>query len=265
MKCIKIDLPRTIETLKIEIFSDMHLGSKKCDYKLIQSRVKSVLENENTYCIILGDILNNSTTNSVGDTYEEELTPMEQIKQATVLFEPIKHKILGVVSGNHERRSYRSDGIDLLYFMCSELKIADKYNPVANLLFVRFGSISSNIKESNGSGKTRKVLYTIYMTHGSAGGKLIGGKANGLQRLGGIVNSDIIIVGHTHMPMTFRESTLDIDTRNSTVISREQVFVNASAALDYEEYAETFGFKPSSKKSPVIYLGGTKKEIDIKL
>jgi len=94
MKSIKCDLPKTIDTLYIEIFSDLHIGSKKCNYKSIQERIEKVRSDENRYCIILGDLLNNSTKTSVGDVYEEELTPMNQIKKAITLFEPIKDKIL---------------------------------------------------------------------------------------------------------------------------------------------------------------------------
>lgn len=265
MRCVKIDLDRDIKQLNIEIFSDLHLGSSKCDYKAIQERIRKVRDNQDTYCIVLGDVLNNSTKTSVGDVYEEELTPMQQVKSAVSLFEPIKDKIIGVVSGNHEKRSYRTEGIDLLYFMCAELGIQDKYDPVGALLFLRFGELSRGVKETNGSGKVRKILYTIYLTHGSGGGRLVGGKANGLQRLGQIINSDIICVGHTHLPMTFREKTFEVDERNSTITEKETVFVNASSTLDYESYAETFGFKPSSKQSPVIKLNGTRKNILVTL
>ena len=139
MKCIRNDLPKDLSHIEIEIFSDLHLGSKKCNYDAIRSRVNRVKENEHVYAIVLGDLLNNSTKTSVGDVYEEELTPMQQVKLAVSTFEPIKDKILGVCSGNHERRSYKTEGVDLLYFMCSELGIADKYDYSACLLFIRLG------------------------------------------------------------------------------------------------------------------------------
>ena len=66
-----MDLPAEHKEIKIEIFSDLHLGSKKCDQMAIKERVKRVEENENVYAIILGDVLNNSTKTSVGDVYEE--------------------------------------------------------------------------------------------------------------------------------------------------------------------------------------------------
>ena len=265
MRCVKVDLPRELEKIHIEIFSDLHLGSKKCDYKAIYDRIRKVKDSENTYAIIMGDVANNSTKTSVGDVYEESLTPMQQIQQAIGLFEDIKDKIIGIVSGNHERRSYKTEGIDLLYFMARELGCANYYDSVGCLLFIRFGEQSRGRKESNGSGQIRKICYTLYMSHGSAGGRLVGGKANGLQRIGQVVNSDIIVVGHTHLPMTFRECTLSIDERNSSINTKEQVFVNASSTLDYEEYAEIYGMKPSSKQSPIIILDGTKKDIKVTL
>lgn len=261
MKSVKIDLPIELDGIDIEIFSDMHLGSKKCDFKTIQERVNKVKENQNTYCIIVGDVLNNSTKTSVGDVYEEQLTPMQQVKQAISIFEPIKDKILGCVSGNHERRSYKTDGIDLLYFMCSELGISDRYDFASCLLFIRLGKSKVCISK----GKFRKVLYTLYMTHGSAGGRTVGAKANYLERLSGNINADIIVVGHTHTPLNFPIQTICVDEQNSGFYMKEQYLVNASSTLNYEEYAELYGMRPSSKKSPTILLNGKKKEVKVNL
>lgn len=261
MKCIKNNLPEDLTKIEIEIFSDLHLGSKKCDYSEIKNRIERVKNNKHVYAIILGDLLNNSTKTSVGDVYEEELTPMQQVKLAVSTFEPIKDKILGVCSGNHERRSYKTEGVDLLYFMCSELGIADKYDYCACLLFIRAGYVKQRGKSAD---NMRQVCYTLYMTHGDGqGGRTIGGKANGIQRRGQIVDADIVVTGHTHAPLSFRDCCFRIDYQNSSVSKKEQLFVNASATLNYEEYAELFGMKPSSKQSPVIVLNGNKKEVTV--
>ncbi len=258
MKCIKNDLSHNLAKIEIEVFSDLHLGSRKCDYMEIQNRIERVKNTEHVYAIILGDVLNNSTKTSVGDVYEEELTPMQQVKKATMMFEPIKDKILGVCSGNHERRSYKTDGVDLLYFMCAELGIVEKYDYCACLLFIRFGRRTDHPREGKNA---RQYCYTLYMTHGDGqGGRTVGGKANGLQRRGQIVDADIVVTGHTHAPLSFRDCCYRVDYQNSCVNIKEQLFVNASATLKYEEYAELYGMKPSSKQSPVIILNGNKKE-----
>lgn len=257
MKCIKVDLPTEIEELQIEIFADLHIGSKKCDYKEIMERIDRVKENENRYCIIVGDIINNSTKTSVGDVYEEELTPMQQIKKAVNMFEPIKDKIIGITSGNHERRSYKTEGIDLTYFFASELRLQHLYDYCACLLFIRFGKTPA---QGQGGRHGGKICYTLYMTHGDGnGGRTIGGKMNGLQRRGQIVNADIVVTGHTHSPASFRDSFYSINYGNNSVCLHEQLFVNASSTLNYEEYAELYGMKPSSIVSPVIVLDGRKK------
>lgn len=255
MKAISCNLPETIDKLEIEIFSDLHLGSSKCSYPLIQERVARVKDNPNVYGIILGDLLNNSTRTSVGDVYEEPLSPMQQIQLAINTFEPVKDKILAVTSGNHERRSYKTDGVDLGWLFARELDIEKVYNYCACLLFVRFG---------NEVRHCRKMCYTIYLTHGDGqGGRTVGGKANGLQRRGQIVNADIIVTGHTHAPIAFRDAFFEVDYRNSVVQKKEQLFVNASATLDYEEYAELYGMRPSSTKSPVIVLNGHKRQTEV--
>lgn len=254
MKCVRVDLPKSIDELKIEIFSDLHIGSPKCDLDLINSRIERVKNDPNTYCILLGDIINNSTKTSVGDVYSEPFSPMTQITTAIELFRPIKHKIIGCVSGNHERRSYKQDGIDLIYFMCSELNIADKYSYSSLLLFIRFGTHNRYYN--------RKMCYTLFMTHGDGqGGRMIGGKANGLQRRGQIVDADIVVTGHTHTPFTFRNVMYSVNYQNSSIREREQVFVNASATLKYEEYAELYGMSPSSVISPRIVLSGRDRAI----
>lgn len=257
MKCIKVDLPAEYKEIKIEIFSDLHIGSKKCNYQEIKDRIERVKNDDNRYCIILGDSINDSIKSSVGDVYTEELSPMQQIQKACQLFEPIKHKIIGITSGNHERRSYKTDGIDLSYFFARELRVEHLYDYCACLLFIRFGKTSSH---GHGGARGGKLCYTLYMTHGDGnGGRTIGGKMNGLQRRGQIVDADIVITGHTHSPASFRDCFYKIDYQNSTVSQREQLFVNASATLNYEEYAELYGMRPSSNVSPVVVLDGRKK------
>lgn len=257
MICVKHKLSQNLDTVEIELFYDCHLGSKKCDIMALKERIERVRTTPNVYCILGGDLINNSTKTSVGDVYAEELSPMEQIKLACSLFAPISDKILGVCSGNHERRSYKQDGIDLTHFFCAELKITDRYDPTGVLMFVSFGSRKNYTGGLKNHDSNKPIQYSIYFTHGDGqGGRTIGGKANGLERRGQIIDADIIITGHTHSPMVFRQKSYRINRQKCSVHTHEQLFVNASSELDYEEYAELYGLRPTSKKSPVIILDG---------
>ena len=246
MKLIETQLPDA--PIVIEMLSDLHIGSPKCDIQMIQNRIKRIEETDNTYCMIVGDIINNSTKNSVGDTYTEDLTPMQQVQMAVKLFEPIKDKIIAVTSGNHERRSYKYDGVDLIYFMCAELGISDKYDYVGTLNFLSFAG--------------RHWLPTIYMTHGDgSSGRTVGGKANGLQRRGDIIDADVIVAGHTHMPFVFRDATFKVDKSHRCIRKQETLYVNCSATLEYESYAELMGLPPSSTASPRLIINPEQRAI----
>lgn len=259
MKVIKADLPRELRTAEIHTLCDLHIGDKFCDLSLIQNRIQQIKDSPNAYCILNGDLCNNATISSVSDSYAEKITPMEQIKQAVELLSPIRSKILSVQSGNHENRTYKQDGIDLSEIIARELGCGDKYSQGGSLLFVRIGEQANGKKESNGSGNVRQICYTIYVVHGSGGGRKEGAKLVRLADMASIVDADAYIHGHTHLPMIMKQSFFRTDIQNSAVHPVTKLFVNTAAALDYGGYSETFEYKPNSKDTPVIHLDGTRK------
>lgn len=252
MKPIKCDLPFA-EVIEIHPMADLHIGDSQCDYKLILEKIEYIKNTPNAFCILDGDLMDTAIASSIGDTYAANLQPMEQLKHCVKIFEPIKDKILAVLPGNHENRVYKSDGLDITELMCSQLGIYDRYSPTTVLLFIRFGKDS---KRNHG----RKRLYTAYVTHGSGGGRKEGGKVNRLADLASIVDADIYIHGHTHLPLVFKESFFRVSASNSSVALTDKLFVNTAAFLNYGGYGDKAGFKPASKTSPVIYLHGLKDE-----
>lgn len=257
MKTIKCDLPDK-GIIEIHPMADLHIGDSMSDAKLITERLEHIKNTPNAYCILDGDLMDTAIASSIGDTYGANLQPMEQLKLCVKLFEPIKDKILAVLPGNHENRVYKSDGLDITELMCAQLGIPQKYSPTTALLFVRLGSE----KHKNHG---RPHLYTIYVTHGSGGGRKEGGKVNRLADLASIVDSDIYIHAHTHLPLVFRESFYRVSGSNSTVALVDKLFVNTAASLNYGGYGDKAGFKPASKCSPVIYLDGEKRNMWAKL
>ena len=257
MKAIKCDLPFA-ETIEIHPMADLHIGDSQSDFKLIMDRIEHIKNTQNAYCILDGDLMDTAIASSIGDTYGANLQPMEQLKQCVKIFEPIKDKILAVLPGNHEGRVYKSDGLDITELMCNQLGIPQKYSPTTALLFIRFGKQSSNRHN-------RPFLYTAYVTHGSGGGRREGGKVNRLADLASIVDADIYIHAHTHLPLVFKESFFRVSGANSSVALVDKLFVNTAASLNYGGYGDKQGYKPASKRSPVIYLDGLKHDMWAKL
>lgn len=255
MRTIKIDLPRELKEMELLIFADEHIGDAHCDMKRLLQRIEYVQNTPNAYCILNGDILDNATKTSIGDTYAQVFDPMDQLSRAVKLFGPIKDKILCITHGNHENRTYKNEGINLSALIAAQLGLEDRYTSTAAVIFLRFGE-DKNI---------RKIRYTIYTLHGSGGGRKEGGKVNRLADMASIIDVDIYIHSHTHPPVIMRQAFHRVDVVNSQVHLVDKLFVNTAANLNYGGYGEAGEFKPSSKETPTIYLSGTKKSYTAKL
>lgn len=257
MKVIKIDLSSELKQIELHTFADEHIGDQHSDVKRVMQRIEYVKNTPNAYCILNGDIIDNATKTSIGDTYTQVFNPMEQLERATEIFEPIKDKILCITHGNHENRTYKKEGINLSRLLATQLGLAERYTATSAVVFIRLGED----KKAHG----RKFRYTLYVLHGSGGGRKEGAKAIRLADMASIVDTDIYIHSHTHLPMIMKQGFHRVDTCNSRVAFVNKLFVNTASNLDYGGYGEAGEFKPSSKDTPVIYLSGTEKHFEAKL
>ena len=258
MKIIKINLPRNLESVELHVFADEHIGDDNSDIKRIIERIEYVKNTPNAYCILNGDIIDNATKTSIGDTYTQVFNPMEQLAKAVELFAPIKDKILCITHGNHENRTYKKEGINLSRLIAEQLGLADKYTPTSAVLFIRLGEGGKNTHY-------RKSCYSIYVLHGSSGGRKEGAKAIRLADMASIIDTDIYIHSHTHLPMIMKQAYHRVSWSNSSVALVDKLFVNTAANLNYGGYGEAQAFKPASKDTPVIYLSGVSKAFTAKL
>lgn len=264
MKAVKVNLPRDLKRVEIYTLSDLHLGDRNCNYKGLIDQIKEIEENPNAYVILNGDLMNNATTQSISDTYSEVLSPMEQLREATAILKPIKDKILAMTSGNHENRTYRTDGIDLTEILASELGLSERYAPESVTLFLRVGEEHRGRKVA-GKDIVRQICYVLFVTHGSGGGRREGGKVNRLVDLSSIIDADIYIHSHTHLPVILKQAFYRADSKNSTIAMVDKMFVNTNAWLKYGGYGEAQGYKPASIQTPIIYLDGSRKNFTAKL
>lgn len=255
MKPIKVDLSADFTQIEIIPVADYHWSDPSSDHKKIMQDIEYIRTHDNVFCVLNGDLMDCAIASSIGDTYGASTTPMDELNACEELFEPIKDKILCVVPGNHEARHYKTNGIDMTLLMCKQLGIEDRYSPTTALLFIRFG-------KQNGDSHFRKVLYTIYVSHGSGGGRKEGGKIQRLVDLSTIVDADIFVCGHTHLPAVLKDSFARPHQSTTSVTYCTRLYVNTSAKLNYDNgYGEAGGFKPPCTDTPVIYLNGTKKEM----
>jgi len=248
----EIDLPESYETVEYKAISDTHIGDANFDEQLLMQDLEWSNEEDNRRLLLNGDILNTATTRSVSDTYANKMSPHQELKYARKLFEPAYDKIDSAVCGNHERRIYREDGVDLAEELAATIGCA--YDPDGVLLKVRFGK-----RKLNG----KKQTYTIYHTHGFTGSRTSGGKANRVVKLRNIVMSDIYIVSHAHEMMTLTRTIMIPDLRNRKLQQKEQRFVRTGAYLNYGGYGEHKSYHPTKMGTPVIRMFGREKRVEV--
>lgn len=258
MKVIKANLSTELKSLELHLFADEHIGDNNCDIERLKERIDYVATHDNAYCVLNGDILDYASRSSIGDIETRQFNIMEQIQTGVVLFAPIKDKILAITNGNHENRAYKKEGIDISKLVAMQLGIEDRYSPTSAYIFLRFGELTSH-------NHNRPVCYTIYMLHGSGGGRKEGAKAIRLADMASICDADIMIHSHTHLPMIMKQGFFRVDYANSTVANNTKLFVNTASNLNYGGYGEAQEFKPNSTDTPTIYLNGTKKQFYAKL
>jgi len=272
MKTIKADLGSHFDKIEIVPISDSHIGD---DYneKSLRTTIEYIRVTPNAYTILNGDLINNALKTSVSDIYSAIMQPEAQIEKLIELFTPIKDKILAVLGGNHEARTYKLTGMDVIKNFCYRLGIVDKYSTGNFMLFISFGlpfetrpnrrytfSLYSTHGASGGKLVNRRYTFSLYSTHGASGGKLVGSKMNALERLSGIVDADIYLHSHTHTPATFKLDYFRSNSRTKTVSQVTKLFVNTNAWLNFGGYGETMGFKPSTVTAVKINLIGSKQK-----
>lgn len=256
MKCLRVERPREWKDARLYVIADEHIGDAHHDAKCLEAKLEQIRHDDRAMVIVNGDLLNTAIKHSVSDVYAEKMTLGEQIDYATKLLEPIKDKIIAGTIGNHEYRAYKEAAIDVMKVIFANLGIADRYMCEGGLIFIRMGQ---NGTDRHGRQHPPKLWYSVYVTHGSGGGRREGGKANRLAELASTADADIYIHGHVHTPMIFRKCYYRADPYNCTGVMVDRLFVNTAASLDYGGYGQMYGYSPSSKKSPVITLSGVTK------
>ena len=74
-----------------------------------------ILENENAYTFLNGDLCESAIIGSKGDVYKAVMNVSQAKIKIKELLKPLSdnNKILGMTSGNHEDRIYKATGNDI--------------------------------------------------------------------------------------------------------------------------------------------------------
>ena len=72
--------------------ADVHLGAAEHNAEAWADFCKRIEQEENSYIVLVGDLINNATRSSVSNIFEETLRPREQKKVMTTMLAPLREK-----------------------------------------------------------------------------------------------------------------------------------------------------------------------------
>lgn len=240
-------MDKDLDGINIYPIGDLHVGSRELDMGLWRAWKKMVMEDENGYVVLVGDMMDNGLRNSKTNVYEATMPPFEQKEWLKREFFDLKDKILGAVKGNHENRSTIETGDDPMYDVMAKLDLEDLYRPNAVFMKVNLGE----------KAKDRQWSYTLMLAHG--------GSRNKVEKFGYAIDGlDVMVTGHTHKASSTFPSKIVIDSHNEVVrrVGFTDLVVPSFAVMG--GYALRNMYLPQdSGKFPVIHLDGRSKGVSI--
>jgi len=255
---IKFDLT-DFESVELINLADIHIGHPLCQEHIFKQIVDYINEepddpNMARICLLNGDLTESATkTNRNGNVFEQTMTPAVQVATIVKYLQPLAEtrkkypqgKILSYCAGNHDGDRYKETGISASETIAVQLGLQERYSTDGCYSFISIGR--------KGRGKKEIITTTVYNTHGTGGGSTIGGKANRISKIGQGILADVICMSHVHQPITFKEDVIIPNNQNS-LSQRTITYVINGAFLNYGDYAQRNGYKPSTIAIPKIYI-----------
>ena len=262
---IDFDLSK-FESVEIVPIADCHIGNKLFQDHILKQTIDYVLEEPSDpkmarICLLNGDLTESVTRHSVGNIFDQTMTPSVQVATMINYLKPLTEtsekypqgKILSYCAGNHDSGRYKDTGISAAESIAVGLGLEDRFSVDGCYSFIKLNRIYK---------RNEQAVTTLYNTHLSGSAGTVGGKANRVLKAGvnGGIIADIIVGSHVHQPITFKEDII-LPPRNATnvLVQKTITYVVTGAMLSYGDYAQRNGMKPSSIVMPRIYIRQAQK------
>lgn len=249
------------ETIKLKIVADWHVGNKYCDERCIKKYISD--SDDKTYFLGLGDIFDAIIVSdkkrylkSSDGTEGDDILDQQEDKIYSIL-EPVKDRIIGLGSGNHEQSILKYSSTNL----CKRLsnRLGTKYLGYSYIvkLFLR-----------EQAGRGRSVI--IRGVHGWGGAsRSQGGDLTKYSKDLSFYDSDIALYGHCHKLQADRIPRLSVI--GNRLVSKDRHLILCGSFLktlsddENPSYAELAGYPPIPIGAPTIAITPNNNWVKIKV
>jgi len=258
MLTIKYDLG-DCESVEIVPIADCHIGNPLCQEGLIKETIDYILQEPDDpkmarICVLNGDLTESVTRNSVGNVFEQTMTPSVQVATMINYLRPLTEtskkyphgKILSYCAGNHDSGRFKETGISAAESIAVGLGIEDRYSVNGCYSFINLRRMHT---------KDDHMQVTVYNSHLTGGSSTVGGRANRVSKLGlaGGIIANLCIGSHLHSPLTFKEDYF-FPSNHVTLKQETITYLLTPAFLTYGDYAQRNAMKPATICMPKVFI-----------
>lgn len=248
---------KDFESVEICTISDVHIGNELCDIQTLHDLISYVNSEPDDpmcarICVLNGDLTESVTRKSVGNLFQQTMTPSVQVATMIKMLKPLAEprekypdgKILAYCGGNHDTDRYKDTGITASENIAVGLGIEDRYSPNGCYSFIKL----KRIQDPSGHVST----LTLYNQHMTGSASTVGGKANRALKMNGVF-ADVYIGSHVHQPITFKEDIVLPNRNQTALVQKTMTYVITGSFLRFGDYAQRMGMKPSTILMPRIF------------
>lgn len=251
------------DVFRIIPLGDIHLGAAACDEELFKTTIKDIENDDNAYWIGLGDYADfiNRRDPRFDITSQAEwlhgigdITKVQRDRFLDII-EPIAHKCLALVEGNHETAITRHTERAIFNEIVMGVKERGGFEPDEDLGVGYYGWLRLRFERK---GKGGRNIFLFNLHHGFIGGRLSGAKALNMQRWLWTHDCDIVIFGHSHNTAIYREEVVGLD-RLGKPVSMPRIgcyggtYLNTSGE-GHTTYSEFKGYFPNPTGGVEIHI-----------
>jgi len=253
------DVSRT-DTWRLFPLGDVHLGNAACDERLFKAVVQRIADDDQALWIGLGDyadFINRRDPRFTVDSLADWVTIRDlgdlacaQRERFLDIVQPIAHKCLALVEGNHERAIYRHYERHIFGEIVAGIKDAGGFGADHRLSLGYTGWLILAYHRSEKREGTGRICVNLH--HGFVGGRLAGAKALNMQRWLWNHDADLVIFGHSHNTMSQIEAVEKV--RGSQVAFDHRIGIFCGTFMNGAQYAQERGYMPLPKTSLEVLL-----------
>lgn len=225
--------------LYIWTLSDVHWGANDCDTEKFLRYIAWAKQTPNLKIILMGDLMENAIPTHIPEaSFEQAKQPKTQLDELVEILMPLKSKVIAIITGNHELRTFYKTNFDPSEMLAMQLNIPHTYKKYGGYLYIQVG----------------KQKYTFAIHHGASAS--LNNMELDLRKLQKIYpGAHVYCVGHNHALGGRRYVVRDPDPKGVlSYIEREIIYVRTGSFLKYAAYAERKLYEPQRTGSAIVKL-----------